>query len=246
MLTVLSLALLPVAALIIYIYRKDMVQPEPISALIKAVFFGVLSVPVAIIIDLLLPQADMTSLGGALYNAFISAGLVEELSKFLFLLLLIRTTKAFDEPFDGIVYATCIGLGFAGLENIMYLAGADDMISTALMRDTFSVPGHFCFQAVMGYYVAKAVFGPQAKRNKNYMLAVAVPVAMHGIFDALLMVAEAMEMGLLVLLWIPFCIWMFIKVARLAKAMRAPVMPVMPPPLYDDQQMPPQPPSFNN
>jgi RsiW-degrading membrane proteinase PrsW (M82 family) len=65
----------------------------------------------------------------------------------------LRNNPYFDEHFDGIVYAVCVGMGFAGLENIMYVfQNMDDWMSVSVARAIFSVPGHFFFAVSMGYF----------------------------------------------------------------------------------------------
>ena len=90
---------------------------------------------------------------GALWNAFVGAAMPEEATKLLMLWLLLRRNKYFDERFDGIVYACCIGMGFAGTENVLYLFGnIENWQSVAVSRAIFAVPGHFMFAVAMGYF----------------------------------------------------------------------------------------------
>ncbi|MCQ2287581.1 MAG: PrsW family glutamic-type intramembrane protease [Muribaculaceae bacterium] len=228
MLSIISLALLPVIGLLVYIRRKDMVQPEPRKNIIKGIIYGIISVFVALPFALMMPDTGGSILGGA-FQAFFQAAIPEECAKFLMLWLLVRKMKEFDEPFDGIVYAACIGLGFAGFENICYLinAAADGaLVSTAIVRDTFSVPGHFCFQVTMGYFFAIAHFGSKATARRNYYMALAVPIALHGIFDMLLMIENEYIKVILLIAWLAFCIWMFRASAKRINSMRTPAIPV--------------------
>lgn len=186
-------ALLPVVLLLFYIYRKDRLQPEPLRWLWKAVVYGVGSALLAIVIVLPIPDlaliapAFAASIPGAIANAFCYAAIPEEAAKLLMLWLLIRKNPYFDEYLDGIVYATCVGLGFAGFENILYLVDdMDSLMSVAIGRALFSVPGHFFFAVTMGYFLSLAYFRTEYKWC-YYSLAYIVPVVLHGIFDALLM-----------------------------------------------------------
>lgn len=191
-------ALVPVALLVYYIYSQDSVQPEPVKLLWKGGLYGVLSaIGVVFVIGPIVSALGLENLGntifGAVIQAFCCAAIPEEAAKMFFLWLLLRKNKYFDEHLDGIVYATCVGLGFAGLENIIYLLSSiDSLVSVAIARGLFSVPGHFFFAVAMGYFVSIAHFGnlsPQEKK-RNYWLAFLVPVMMHGIYDSLLMVAS--------------------------------------------------------
>lgn len=196
MIYVIIAALLPILLLLFYIYRKDSHQPEPASWLWKAVVYGVCAGLLTIIVMSLIPglqdiMPDLAdSIRGAIVRAFCYAAIPEEAAKLLMLWLLIRKNPYFDEYMDGIVYATCVGLGFAGLENILYLVNnLDSVMSVAIGRALFAVPGHFFFAVAMGYFLSLAYF---TGRNKPlyYLLAYLVPVLLHGIFDSILMSME--------------------------------------------------------
>lgn len=193
-------ALLPAVLLLFYIYHQDSKQPEPIKWLWKGVLYGVVSALLVIfIMDGMPDVADVFpnshgTLIGAVLDAFLSAAIPEEGAKLLMLWLLLRNNPYFDEHLDGIVYATCVGLGFAGLENILYLVNnMDDLVSIAVMRGVFSVPGHFFFAVAMGYFVSLAHFSSrtESERIQYYILAFIAPVILHGIFDTLLFDADS-------------------------------------------------------
>jgi RsiW-degrading membrane proteinase PrsW (M82 family) len=90
---------------------------------------------------------------------------------------------------DGIVYAVCVSLGFAGLENILYVALDENWASVAITRAIFAVPGHFCFGVMMGYFYSLAKFEPQ-HRIRYSALALIVPIVAHGVYDAILMIMQ--------------------------------------------------------
>ena len=223
-------ALLPVGFLVYFIYKKDKDHPEPKKWLWKGGFYGVLSAIIVLVLSLfkpefltLFPYYEGTVLG-ALGTSLFDAAIPEEAAKLLMLWLLIRKNPYFDEHLDGIVYATLIGLGFAGLENIFYvLDSLDNFVSIALTRAIFSVPGHFFFAVVMGYYVSLAYFGSKSKGKKTmyWALAYIVPVILHFIFDAILMSADVMTelSGMLIVAFIVFCVWLRKFGLRRIKAM---------------------------
>lgn len=192
-------ALLPVVLLFCYIYHQDSAKPEPASWLWKAVLYGVLSAVLVLLVSFVMPDVNAlfpeysgTAIG-AVIDAFYSAAIPEEAAKLLMLWLLVRKNPYFDEHLDGIVYATCVGLGFAGLENILYLVkNSDQLAYVAVMRGIFSVPGHFFFAVAMGYFFSLTYFSSKTVllRLMNAMLTICVPVMLHGVFDALLMVSS--------------------------------------------------------
>ena len=162
--TILFTALLPVAILIFYICRKDKENPEPTGQLIKAFFYGILSVPLSLCLSIPLGMAglypvEVTTVVEAVQTSFLGAAIPEEISKFFVLWLLLRKSLHFDEKIDGIVYAVCVSLGFAALENVMYLfSDTESFLRTGISRAIFAVPGHFCFGILMGYYYSLAKF----------------------------------------------------------------------------------------
>ncbi len=185
------LAILPVVVLAAYIYKKDKYEKEPFSMLMLAFFLGMLAIPmdlyVVAIINVMIPG------GTVFYEAFFEAGIPEELCKWSLFMLVIWRNKNFNEMFDGIVYACFIGLGFACIENIMYVFGTEDYFSafnTGVMRALLSVPGHFLFAVIMGYFLGMAKFKPQ-ERGKYLTLSLVCPMIAHGLFDYLLMLSSA-------------------------------------------------------
>lgn len=192
-------AVVPVVLLLIFIYKKDKYQPEPAGKLILTFFVGCLSViPAAIMesaIMVVAPSGDYLPVLSGLFNGFLVAGLCEELCKLLLLLLVIWKSPHFDEFFDGIVYAAYLSLGFACVENIMYVFQGDDQMLTALFRGLLAVPAHFLFAVTMGYYVSLAKFDPENKRNHLFK-AFLYPMLLHGTYDALLMVSSNLTSSL--------------------------------------------------
>ena len=189
-------ALTPVAVLLWYIYRKDKVQPEPTKWLLKAFGFGVLStflsfvfsVPACLLLGMEMDANTYSSISEAFADAFVLAAIPEELAKLIMLWLLFRKNPHFDERFDGIVYAVCIGMGFAGIENVMYLAGGIEdgsWIGIGISRALFSIPGHFFFAVLMGYYYSLYHFGIDRSPKAKAMILVA-PILAHGLFDGIL------------------------------------------------------------
>ncbi|MBQ9285890.1 MAG: PrsW family intramembrane metalloprotease [Bacteroidaceae bacterium] len=191
---ILAAALLPAVVLMILILIRDKEQPEPPFQLARGVFFGVLSAFGSLLISMPLLSSGLIPTGytnsiEALLHSFGIAALPEELSKLFFLWLLLRNNKYFDEHLDGIVYAVCIGLGFAAFENIQYVFNAgDDWAMTAILRGLLSVPAHFFFAVLMGYYYSLVHFGHNPRRNAPWVIA--APVLAHGIFDTIAMAQE--------------------------------------------------------
>ena len=176
---ILALAILPVIILAWYIYKKDKYEKEPFRMLLLAFFLGILAIPLDIfvvaVINAIIPGKTV------FYSAFFEAGIPEEFCKWVLFMLVIWRNKNFNEPFDGIVYACFIGLGFAGVENIMYVFGNETVggaLSTGVVRALLSVPGHF-------------LFAVPEKCGKYLILSYLCPMLAHGLFDYLLMLSSA-------------------------------------------------------
>lgn len=188
-----GISVLPVILLLIYIYLKDKYEKEPLGLLLKAFFGGVLAVPLAVLLESLLSRYVS---GGPVfrgfYDGFVVAGFSEELCKLLLLFGYIWKNKNFNEYFDGIVYAAFIGLGFACVENIGYVSSSQTFesgLTIGVVRALLSVPGHFLFAVVMGYYFSRAKFDRQ-QRLWKMCKALLYPLLLHGTFDALLLVSN--------------------------------------------------------
>lgn len=209
---ILLTALLPIALLVYYIYHKDKKSPEPTGQLVKAFLFGILSVPVSFYISIPLGiiglyPVEATSILGSISTAFFGAAIPEEIAKFIMLWLLLRNNPYFDEKMDGIVYAVCVSLGFAALENIMYLfSNAESYLSVGIARAIFAVPGHFCFGILMGYYYSLAKFYPKTPK-KNKALILVAPILVHGVYDSILFIINVTPAisGILLIIFLVFC-----------------------------------------
>lgn len=180
----LALAVAPGFAICLFIYLIDKYDPEPTSLLIKSFLLGMVCVALPLVVQGLavssgLRENNGTILGTATF-AYGVVGISEELAKFLVLLLFAYPKKAFNEPLDGIVYAVMIGMGFATLENIAYVAKYG--VGTGIARMFLSVPAHGAFAVLMGYYAGLAKFVPH-KSNSLLFRGLLIAVFFHGTFD---------------------------------------------------------------
>ena len=202
---VLLASLAPVFIILLYIYFRDKYEKEPLGMLVKALLGGVLIIlPVIFVERWLMALSPFTSkVGAAAWHAFVVAGSTEEVFKYLALYLLIWKSPSFNEKFDGIVYAVFVSLGFAAVENVMYVM--DGGLQTAAIRALTAVPAHAIFGVTMGYYLGIAHMYEELR--KEYLLrAIAIPILLHGIYDFILMV----EIGWLLLLFIPYVVLLYV------------------------------------
>ncbi len=194
------LAIVPTIVLFSYIYYKDKVEKEPIGLLIGLFFLGVLTVVGAAIGESLFIEIlgfkDKLSVGENFVQYFLVVALWEEGFKFLVLRTVTWNNKNFDYTFDAIVYAVIISLGFATLENIMYVLKIGTY-QVALMRALLSVPGHTIDAVFMGLFFGKAKYcqyvGDKSGKTKNMLLSFFVPMLIHGTYDFSISLLNAFE-----------------------------------------------------
>ena len=202
------IAITPAIAIIAGIYLSDRYDREPIGLLILTYIFGALSVIPAIIIEELFLKLNIFSgIYSAFYTAFIVAGFTEEYVKRLVVLKLPYKTKHFNEKLDGIVYSVFSTMGFATVENIVYVVYRyTNNPYIGLYRGIFSVPAHGVFGITMGYYLSLAKFDTDKKRAKrNLRRSLYMPMILHGIFDFILMA----DIPQLTALFIPYVIYIW-------------------------------------
>ena len=121
----LLMALAPVLAIALFVYWRDEHEKEPLRLLVGAFFLGVLGVVPTVLLSYWMEPWGLdeksTSLTFSFISVMIGIALVEELSKFFGVRWLIYPHKEFNEPYDGIIYSVMAALGFAAVENILYV-----------------------------------------------------------------------------------------------------------------------------
>lgn len=205
-------SLAPVMIIALYVYLRDKYEKEPIGKLLLALLAGLLIVPPVIAVENAL---TMFYVGGDgllnhLYTAFAVASFTEEGFKYLAFILIIWKSKDFNEKFDGIVYAVFISLGFAAVENLLYVYRGGYQVG--VMRAFTAVPAHAIFGVSMGYHFGLAKFYPE-ERRKQLILALLIPFLWHGCYDFILMSGKA---GFL-LLFLPLLVWLWLSGLRKMK-----------------------------
>lgn len=180
-----ALALAPAIAIILYIYGKDKYDREPIRNLFISFLLGIVSTVPALIFQLyyeprVLQFFQSKTIGYYAVFAYGVVGFGEEASKFIMLRWYGYTRKAFNEPFDGIIYSVMVSMGFATLENIGYVL--ENGYTTGLLRMFLSVPAHACFGVLMGYHAGLAKF--DAEHAVQYLWkGLLIAAFFHGTFD---------------------------------------------------------------
>ncbi|ANS74881.1 peptidase [Paenibacillus yonginensis] len=173
-------ALAPGLALLTYFYLKDKYDTEPLHMVIKIFLVGFLIVfPIMILQRGLIIWLGDNSF---VYSFLISAG-IEELVKWFVLYHMIYNHTEFDEPYDGIVYATAVSLGFATIENVLFGLTHEASMGSLLVRALLPVSGHAMFGVIMGYYLGRAKFSNGNKTGRYLLFSLLLPVFWHGVYD---------------------------------------------------------------
>jgi RsiW-degrading membrane proteinase PrsW (M82 family) len=215
--SLLMAAIAPGIALLAYFYLKDLYESEPILMVARMFVLGILIVFPTMVIQ----RGFVLGLGdNPLLFAFgISAG-IEEFVKWFLVYYLIFRNSSIKQPYDGIVYATAVSLGFATLENVLFSLFYQPSISTLLFRALLPVSGHALFGVVMGYYLGKAKYSPEHER-KYVTYALLIPIFWHGSFDYILLQASNYWLWLIA----PFMFILWVRGIR--KVNRANRMPII-------------------
>jgi len=185
-----AISVLPPLYLLWKVYQADEIEKEPAGLLIRIFALGALStIPASFlemagssVCSMLIPQ------GGRLFNLvffFIVVGGAEELVKFLAMRIATWRSPEFNYVFDGVVYGVTASLGFAALENILYVM--EGGLVTAGVRAFTSIPLHCITGIFMGHYYGIAtsadLLGQPQIRNRMLGRAILIPLVIHGAYD---------------------------------------------------------------
>ena len=233
-LIIITLAIIPVALLLFYIYKKDF-KKESKGLLIKLFLVGVASCIVTLILsgieEAIIPffGNDTTYMGiGELFIYFmLGVAIIEEFSKLLMTYLVGYNNKEYDEVFDGIVYAVFVSLGFACFENIIYLFAANagglgiNPYTLGVMRGLTAVPSHAADAVLMGTYLSIAktyqLKGNKSKEKKNLLLALVIPMLAHGFYDFCLSTGSMLYVLAILVVEIAIFVYCIKKINKISK-----------------------------
>lgn len=187
-------AVMPAMVLLLHFYRRDL-NREPGAVVLKTFILGALTTIAVLIVALpmvfLMPLPQSPVVAG-LIMAFCWAAIPEEFFKFLVVRFYAARHDHFDEPMDGVVYGVTASLGFAVMENVMYVLQGGWVI--AVTRALTAVPAHAFFGAFMGYFVGRSVCG----KKGGSLVGLLVATLLHGLYDwpllaSALMISEAID-----------------------------------------------------
>lgn len=218
----LRLAVLPSVLLLLFVVRRNKNSRDPMSLLVWLAVLGAVSTIPAVVVELvggvLLYYMGLES-GTAVYelvNCFFIVAMIEELGKFLGMLILTWKNKNFDHSYDGVIYGVCSSLGFATLENILYVFQGG--IGLGILRAVTAIPLHCSCGVIMGYFYSKA----RENANKgegaagNMLIAYFSAMGIHGLYDFVLSIDDT-SVILCILVLILSVVLMFLLISHAAK-----------------------------
>lgn len=202
MFILLSVAIAPALALLSYFYLRKDIAKEPSRLLLHTFIYGaIITFPILFIQHVIQEEQVFTSL--FLHHAVVTSAL-EEFFKWLILIVSIYKHVEFDDPYDGILYGASVSLGFATVENILYLLNFG--MNEAFIRALLPVSSHALFGVVMGYYIGRAKFSTSNQVKYEVFYAFIAPFILHIIYNSILIIK-----GVDLLLIAPFMLflWLF-------------------------------------
>lgn len=174
------ISVLVYSLLILWLVRST--SNEKPGKIFFCVLLGMLSAAVALFAEYFwnLFLGDFIALHKSfiILESFIGVGLIEETSKWLWLVFLIFRWRSFDRYSDGILYACGISAGFNLIEGFLYIMN-DGEFMNILIRSFTAVPVHFLFAIIMGFLIARYKF----EDRKFLWFSISIPAALHGLYD---------------------------------------------------------------
>jgi len=227
MIELLVLAIAPALFILWYVYRKDCYDPEPLRLVVRVFLLGALAVIPAAVIEFPFPPGIITSA--------VVAPVVEEVLKFSVVFYCVYRLPEFDEPVDGIVYAAAAGLGFAALENCIYVL--EGGVAVGIIRAVASVPGHMIFSCTWGFALGIAKYRPAPKRGWLITAGIAAAIFLHAVFNFSLEVFEGAGLLFILILLVPSGWWFTRRNIRTAHADPASVFSLLQGPSCDTNRV---------
>jgi len=194
--------LLPSLVWLFYYLTKDL-HPEPKRMIIKIFLWGaMITLPVFFVqigFTSLLGMFDISKTVSAFIYWFLIIAFSEEIFKYLVVKMKVINSPHLDEPVDIMIYMVVAALGFAAIENILYLFSPTGQLSfdqlinrtllIALIRFVGATFLHTLCAAVVGYGIAVSFFD-QKNGWSEVTLGVIIAVALHGLYDFSIMTLD--------------------------------------------------------
>lgn len=210
MLYYLFLGLGPALFFMWYFYRKDKWEPESKWQVLKIFFLGMVTIPLAAFIEYFFIfrvfrieniSDPALPLSFGLVACFIVIGPIEEFLKYSAVKVFIYPKDEFNEPIDGVVYMVAAAMGFAGVENVMYIINSDAPTTVGILRAFLATPAHAIFSGFVGLYLGQAKFCQSYLGSARLIITgLLIAIFLHGLYDILVMSQSVFAFGAIPLL----------------------------------------------
>ena len=178
------------ALLWLIFWLKEDEAPEPKRLLLVAFFGGVIAIPTALVLELLWNGALKTWATSPAGSLALIAGFafIEEYTKYFFCYSLIFWRKEYDEPADAIIYMITTALGFAALENTLYLitpfhSALIHGVATSDLRFLGPTLLHALSSGFLGYFIAQAFWRSHFRKEIALGIGLFFSTALHTLFN---------------------------------------------------------------
>ncbi|WP_150283980.1 glutamic-type intramembrane protease PrsW [Rummeliibacillus sp. TYF-LIM-RU47] len=200
MFVLLSVSIAPALALFSFFYLRNQMATEPRTTLLHTFIYGaILTFPILFLQFVLMEEHIFSHV---ILQDVLFSGVVEEFFKWFILFVAIYNHIEFDDPYDGVLYGVSISLGFATVENILYLLSYG--LDTAFMRALMPVSSHALFGVVMGYYLGRAKFTEKKISIRYLVVALTLPMLLHIVYNFILTIE-----GMWAYIMLPFMLFLW-------------------------------------
>ncbi|WP_438318397.1 glutamic-type intramembrane protease PrsW [Sporosarcina sp. FA9] len=200
MFILLTVAIAPGLALFSYFYLRKEIANEPSRTIFHTFIYGaIMTFPIMFIQHVFKEESVFTSI---FLRDVVFTSALEEFFKWLILLLAIYRHVQFEDAYDGILYGASVSLGFAAVENVLYLFTFG--LDIAFLRALLPVSSHALFGVVMGYYIGRAKFAADKYKRKLLIMSLLAPFGLHFLYNGIFLTHE-----LFLYLIIPFMIFLW-------------------------------------
>ena len=186
----LLLSFVPPLVIALYIYLRDVNEREPYGLLLLSMLYGGIAFFISRGIGFLLHQFTFSgepTLTYQIVSAFLFTGLLAELFKFSFLRGVIYYYKHFNQPFDGIVYAVMVAMGYTIAENCLYVFNGDT--ADAALHMVTAAPANAVFAVILGFFLGEAKLHPE-KSVMYSLVGLLLAAFFHGFYDYFMQLAH--------------------------------------------------------
>jgi len=175
---IIFLGFAPIVALIHYFYLKNQ-HHKTLHLMIQAFWHGMICVAPVLLFKFILVSEQIATV--SLPHSVFFSSIPEELIKWGLFLVVFFRHQAFNKPIDGITYAIAVSLGFAVVENIIYLLIYSGKL--VLSKAIFTTFSYVLLGILMGYFMGKAKFATKVKRILLAGLALLLSMSLHILYD---------------------------------------------------------------